>query len=96
MLAKPDADTAMRVLMIYTRTDVHDATVNKKSGERVLIRDIADTDHSVMYGSEMVEREIRQLIREADENVYKKGFVVDAVVQRERREDCSLFRDGYS
>jgi hypothetical protein len=68
--------------MVYTRTDVHDAAVNKKSGERVIIRDISPKDHAVMYASEMVEQEMRSQIREADENVYKKGFVVDVVAQK--------------
>jgi len=80
-LAKPDVDPARRVLMVYTRTDVHDAAINKKSGERAIIRDISPKDHAVMYASEMVEQEVRALIREADENVYKKGFVVDVVAQ---------------
>jgi hypothetical protein len=81
-LAKPDTDTKSRVLMVYTRTDVHDAAVNKKSGERVIIRDISPKDHAVMYASELVEQEMRAQIREADENVYKKGFVVDVAAQK--------------
>jgi len=80
-LAKPQTDTRNRVLMRFTRTDVHDATVNKRSGERVRIDEIAAQDKPVMFASEMVEQEIRAVIREADENVYKRGFVVDVVVQ---------------
>lgn len=79
---RPDADPRRRVLMVYTRTDVHDATINKKSGERVVIADISPKDHAVMYASEMVEQEMRAQIREADENVYKRGFVVDVVAQK--------------
>lgn len=70
----------LRVLMIYTRTDIHDARINKKSGERVRVPQISERDYSVIYASELVEQEIRQQIRDADENVYKKGFVVDIVV----------------
>jgi len=81
-LAKPDTDVHSRVLMVYTRTDVHDAAINKKSGERVRVGSIADKDFAVMYASELVEQEMRQQIRDADENVYKKGFVVDVAAQR--------------
>ena len=34
-----------------------------------------------MYASEMAEERIKHEIREADDNVYKKGFVVDVNVQ---------------
>lgn len=81
-LAKPDTAPLTRVLMTYTRTDVHDATINKRSGERVRINAISPKDFAVMYASELVEQEVRQQIRDADENVYKRGFVVDVVVQK--------------
>lgn len=80
-LNRPTVTPHSRVLMVFTRTDVHDAAINKKSGERVLIRAISDRDLPVMYASEMVEAEIRAVIREADENVYKRGLVVDVVEQ---------------
>lgn len=83
MLAKPDTVTHKRVLMTYTRTDVHDAKINKKSNERVVIKAISESEKALMYASEMVEQEIREIIREADENVYKKGFVVDVIEQKE-------------
>ncbi|MCK9552253.1 hypothetical protein [Aquamicrobium sp.] len=82
LLAQPDTSSHSRVLMVYTRTDVHDAAINKKSGERVRIESLSPKDHAVMYASEMVEQEIRQQIRDADENVYKRGFVVDVSVQK--------------
>lgn len=80
-LTKPSSSPRRRVLMIFTRTDVHDAAVNKRSGERVRIGEISDRDLPVMYASEVAEREIREQIREADENVYKRGFVVDVMIQ---------------
>lgn len=70
-----------RVLMRFTRTDVHDATLNKRSGERVVIEDVSSSDLPVIYASEMAEQEIRQHIRDGDENAYKRGFVVDVSVQ---------------
>lgn len=81
LLALPSAAPRQRVLMRYTRTDVHDATVNKRSGERVLISEISEKEMPVMYASEIAEQEIREYIREADENAYKRGFVVDVMVQ---------------
>jgi hypothetical protein len=81
LLASPSSDPKTRVLMRYTRTDIHDATINKRSGEKVLIPEISEKEHAVMYASEMAEQEIREHIREADDNVYKRGFVVDVAVQ---------------
>jgi hypothetical protein len=81
LLAAPSNELRKRVLMVFTRTDVHDAALNKRSGERVIIRDISDKDKPVMFSSEMAEQEIREHIREADENVYKRGFVVDVMAQ---------------
>ncbi len=81
LLSKPEVAPFPRVLMQYTRTDLHDAALNKRSGERVLIREITEAEKPVMYASEMAEQEIRQIIREDDDNVYKKGFVVDVVSQ---------------
>ena len=80
-LAKPDTSPRERVLLRFTRTDVHDATVNKRTGERVVIEELSPKDKPVMFLSEMVEQEMRAAIRDADENVYKRGFVVDVVCQ---------------
>lgn len=80
-LAKPDHDSHQRVLMVFTRTDVNDADVGKSSGERVMIEEISNRSLSLMYGSEIAEARIKHEIREADENVYKKGFVVDVMVK---------------
>lgn len=80
-LAKADHDGHERVLMVFTRTDVNDADVGKSSGERVKVEEISDKSLSLMYGSEIAEARIKHEIREADENVYKKGFVVDVMVK---------------
>ena len=80
-LAKPNTNPRERVLLRFTRTDVHDARVNKRSGELVVVEALSTKDKPIMFLSEMVEQEIRSAIRDADENVYKKGFVVDLVCQ---------------
>ena len=66
-----------RVLMVFTRTDVGDVAVGKRSGERVVIGQISNKHLAIMYSSKLAEGRIKYEIREADENVYKKGFVVD-------------------
>ncbi|QRY69142.1 hypothetical protein JVX98_13035 [Ensifer sp. PDNC004] len=81
LLAKPTSDIHQRVLMIFTRSDVNDADVGKSSGERVMIQSITAKPLALMYGSELAEARIKHEIREADENVYKKGFVVDVALQ---------------
>ncbi|RXT24156.1 hypothetical protein B5P46_19835 [Rhizobium leguminosarum] len=80
-LAKPDHHAHERVLMIFTRSDINDADVGKSSGERVKIEELSDKSLSIMYGSEVAEARIKHEIRDADENVYKKGFVVDVLVK---------------
>jgi hypothetical protein len=81
LLEKPESDTRTRVLMVFTRSDVNDANVGKKSGELVRIEEISEKSLALMYGSEVTEAKIKHEIREADENVYKKGFVVDVSVK---------------
>ncbi|MGP4752860.1 hypothetical protein [Agrobacterium pusense] len=81
LLTKPDHLPHERVLMVFTRSDINDAAVGKSSGERVMIEEISDRSLALMYGSEVAEGTIKREIREADENVYKKGFVVDVIVK---------------
>jgi hypothetical protein len=47
----------------------------------VKIEEISDRSLALVYGSELAEQRIKHEIREADENVYKKGFVVDVNVR---------------
>lgn len=70
-----------RVLMVFTRSDVGDAPVGKRSGEKVVVSELSDKPLALTYGSELAEEQIKHEIRETDENVYKKGFIVDLKVQ---------------
>lgn len=81
LLSMPSHAPRKRVLMVFTRTDVHDAAINKKTGERVIINDVSPLEKPVIFASEMVEQEIREYIRDSDENVYKRGFLVDVFIQ---------------
>jgi hypothetical protein len=56
-------------------------TVGKPSGEMVKIDEISDRPLALVYGSELAEERIKHEICDADENVYKKRFVVDANVK---------------
>lgn len=70
-----------RVLMVFKQSNVKDATMGKRTGERVTIEDISTRDLPLIYASELAEQRIKHEVREADENVYKKGFIVDVNVQ---------------
>lgn len=81
----PDREHYERVLMAFTRTDVGNVAVGKRSGERVVIQEISEKTRAIMYSSTLAEDQIKYEIREPDENVYKKGFVVDVdVIMRGR------------
>jgi hypothetical protein len=69
-----------RVLMIFTQTNTKNSPVDKRTGERVQIEEISNADLPVIYASELAEQQIKHEIKEADDNVYKKGFVVDVFV----------------
>ncbi|HQU68451.1 MAG TPA: hypothetical protein PLI43_09655 [Albidovulum sp.] len=73
-------DTHYRVLMVFTRSDVGDAPKDKRSGERVIIQQISDRDLPIMYASDLAEQRVKHEIREADDNIFKKGFSVDVSV----------------
>lgn len=73
-------DTHFRVLMIFTRSDVGDAPKDKRSGERVIIPQISERDLPIMYASELAEQRVKHEIREADDNIFKKGFSVDVSI----------------
>jgi hypothetical protein len=79
-----DAITAAdheRELMIFKRSDVGSADIGVRSGERVIIESISEGDMALIYGSPLAEQRIKDQMRNKDENIYHKGFVVDLNVQ---------------
>lgn len=70
-----------RVLMTFKRSDIGDAGVGMRSGERVIIGAISDRDLPLIYGSALAEQRIKDQMRNTDENIYRKGFVVDVKVE---------------
>lgn len=83
-LEKPSQDVHERVLMVFTRSDVHAAALGRPSGEKVLIEEISEKPLSLTYGSDLAEQRLKHEIREADDNVYKKGFIVDVQTKMSR------------
>lgn len=69
-----------RVLMTFERSRKSNTELDK-TGELVVIEEVDERPKALIYGSEMVGQEIKHEIREADDNIYKKGFVVDANVR---------------
>jgi hypothetical protein len=80
-LETPTGADHERVLMVFTRSDTGKATVGKRSGERVMIEEVHPRSLALMYASELAEERIKHEIREAEDNIYKKGFVVDVNVR---------------
>lgn len=70
-----------RALMTFMQSNVKNAAMGKRTGERVIIEDVSSRDLPLIYASELAEQRIKHEVREADENVYKKGFIVDVNVQ---------------
>lgn len=73
-------ETRERVLMIFTQTNIKTPPLEKRTGERGKIEEISISDKPLIYASDLAEKKIKHEIKEADENVFKKGFVVDVAV----------------
>jgi len=69
------------VLMYFKRSDVGEVAVGKRSGERVAIESISRRDLPLIYASNLAEERIKHETRDADENVFHKGFFVDVNLQ---------------
>lgn len=75
-------ETKQRVMMVFTQTNVKTAKLDKRTPERVVIEEILPTDRPLVYASELSEQQIKHEIKEADDNVFKKGFIVDVSIMR--------------
>lgn len=80
-LAKPETADYQRVMMVFVQSNTKSAQPGKRTSERVVIRAISDRDLPIIYGTPLVEQRIKHEIVDEDENVYKKGFVVDVIVE---------------
>lgn len=73
-----------RVLMIFSQSNIKSSEPGSRTGEKVLIRDISDKELPLIYASDLVEKKIKHEIRDGDDNVFKKGFVVDVSIEINR------------
>ena len=80
-LERKESSDFRRVLMVFRQANVKDSAIGKRTGEWVLVEEISDRDLPLIYASDLAERRIKHEIREADDNLFKKGFVVDLNVQ---------------
>ncbi|MDD7910579.1 hypothetical protein PUV47_11670 [Pseudovibrio exalbescens] len=81
LLNRPETKAYKRVLMVFTRSDVNNSKTGKRSGELVKIEELSEKPMPLVYGSELAEDQIKHEIRESDDNVYHKGFMVDICVK---------------
>lgn len=73
------------VLMVFTRSDIKTVPIGKKSGELVEVEAIEPGKSlPLIYASPLAEERIKHEIREAEDNVFKKGFIVDVDVMTRR------------
>lgn len=72
---------ASRKLMVFVQSNTKKAEPGKRTSERVMIEEISEKDLPLVYGSQLAEERIKHEITEADDNIYKKGFIVDVNVQ---------------
>lgn len=79
-LEKEDNTDFERVLLYFTRSDKGSVPIDKRSGERAIAPEISERDLPVMYGSELAEQKIKDVLRQDDVNIFKKGFNVDLSV----------------
>lgn len=71
-----------RVLMVFERSAKSGKDIGRSTGELVVIDQVSEKPKALIYASESAEQIIKTEIRDAPDNVYKKGFVVDANVRK--------------
>jgi hypothetical protein len=80
-LERTDHADFQRVLMVFKQANVKGTPVGKRTGEWVEVEQISDKEMPLIYASELAEQRIKHEINEAEENVFRKGFIVDVNVE---------------
>ncbi|WGJ13977.1 hypothetical protein QEV83_15090 [Methylocapsa sp. D3K7] len=70
-----------RVLGIFKQANTRDSPIGRRTSERLKIEQLSDRDLPLVYASDLAEQRIKHEIREADDNLFKKGFIVDINVE---------------
>jgi hypothetical protein len=79
-LEKKSGADHTRVLMVFHQANVRTPAVGKRTGERVRIEEISPRVLPLIYASDLAEARIKSEIIEAEDNLFRKGFVVDVNV----------------
>jgi hypothetical protein len=84
-----------RVLMVFTQSNIKDATMGKRTGERVKIEELSTRDLPLVYASDLAEHRIKHEVREADDCLQEEicGRCERAIGQRQT---CGLSGDKRS
>lgn len=69
-----------RVIMTFYQANVGISGLGKRTGERVRIQEISGRVLPLIYASDLAEDRIKSEIVEAEDNLFRKGFVVDVNV----------------
>jgi hypothetical protein len=70
-----------RVFMVFERADFRDAKVGKPTGEMVRIDRLSDKALPLLYAAPLAEERIKSEMRDEEDNIFYKGFVVDVNVE---------------
>ena len=70
-----------RVTMSFSQANIKEPGVGKRTGERVVIEKFSKKDLPLIYASRLAEDQIKYELKEADDNAFKKAFVVDVNVE---------------
>jgi len=80
LLEKKSGAGFSRVLMVFYQANVKSTKLGKRTGERVRIEEISRRVLPLIYASDLAEARIKSEIVEAEDNLFRKGFVVDVNV----------------
>ena len=79
-----EADAApdyKRVVMVFDRAGLTSKPVGKHTGERGRIDEISPKPLPLIYASDLADEQMRDHLRNASDNIFRQGFVVDVNVQ---------------
>lgn len=83
LAVKPDVrhERHEHVVMQFWQTNVGDPKTGKRSGHKVVIAAVTDAAKPVVYQSDLAEDRIKHEIAEAEDNIYRKGFLVTVIAE---------------
>ena len=75
-------EVVSNVLMVFWQSNIKEAKLGKRSGEKAIIEEVTRTPLAVIYESDLAEAKIKGMIVGGDQNVFKKGFYVTCRIER--------------